>query len=571
MTIENFDSELSLTLLKRGKDYFRNGQITDLEEKRNGIWTALAFGSDEYEVEIHLKGIEVEDTVCSCPFDGLVCKHAIGTMFAIREETSGETSRAKRKKSSNPKKKLNKEEKLELIRQKAEVPVLLDILFREAIINKELCNQLFIRFSDLWGESTLKIVLKNIKASLEKAEHIGYRDYHASSRVANELFMYLKEAKKAFERQDFELAFGIPMGIIKMAIPVFYSVDDSSGELTDVVYSSIRQIEEWMVEMPKESELKQNLMKQVQDLVQSGLGSGFGFTTDLFDLVCELTESVEDKVWLISYSQARVTNELVNGELPWESKKDIQNLVRVLIICGKEKDANDLRLKYRDKIHDFLLELYKKEMVQGNSEKAKVFIEEGIENPGYSNFNNEWRLKLSNWYLEAGDRKNYLDNLFKAVVNMNLTQANLKELKSKMEKGEWTDLRMKWLGVCKGYKPKNNWDPGMKSSLLELLLEANEIEAMWQEVKLSGFSFLEKYHSFFMENYQAEVLERFKNYVFSQMEQPGSKDRKTYQTMAHYLMKIKKLGGIEMANQAKRDILAKYKGRPALVDELKGV
>ena len=94
---------------------------------------------------------------------------------------------------------------------------------------------------------------------------------------------------------------------------------------------------------------------------------------------------------------------------------------------------------------------------------------------------------------------------------------------------------------------------------------------MWQEVKLSGFSFLEKYHSFFMENYQAEVLERFKNYVFSQMEQPGSKDRKTYQTMAHYLMKIKKLGGIEMDNQAKRDILAKYKGRPALVDELKGV
>lgn len=35
MTIENFDSEHSLTLLKRGKDYFRNGQITDLEEKRN--------------------------------------------------------------------------------------------------------------------------------------------------------------------------------------------------------------------------------------------------------------------------------------------------------------------------------------------------------------------------------------------------------------------------------------------------------------------------------------------------------------------------------------------------------
>ena len=72
MTIENFDSELSLTLLKRGKDCFRNGQITDLEEKRNGIWTALAFVADEYEVEIHLKGIEVEDTVCSCPFDGLV-------------------------------------------------------------------------------------------------------------------------------------------------------------------------------------------------------------------------------------------------------------------------------------------------------------------------------------------------------------------------------------------------------------------------------------------------------------------------------------------------------------------
>ena len=139
MTLRNFDSELSTTLVKRGKDYFRDGQVAELEEKRSGIWTALAFGSDEYEVEIHLKGDQITETVCTCPFDGPVCKHAIGTLFAIRSETLGEELKPKKTGSAKPKspsKKLTIEGKLELIRQRVPLPLLVDILLAEAAENK---------------------------------------------------------------------------------------------------------------------------------------------------------------------------------------------------------------------------------------------------------------------------------------------------------------------------------------------------------------------------------------------------------------------------------------------------
>ena len=43
-------------MLKRGEAYFQNGNVTELEAKCNGNWSATVEGSETYLVEISING-----------------------------------------------------------------------------------------------------------------------------------------------------------------------------------------------------------------------------------------------------------------------------------------------------------------------------------------------------------------------------------------------------------------------------------------------------------------------------------------------------------------------------------
>jgi|GEM_PF-7125317 len=50
ISINDLESLIDPTILQRGKDYFRRGLVTDLEEVEEDRWSALVEGTETYEV-----------------------------------------------------------------------------------------------------------------------------------------------------------------------------------------------------------------------------------------------------------------------------------------------------------------------------------------------------------------------------------------------------------------------------------------------------------------------------------------------------------------------------------------
>ena len=54
LSLENFDTQISAVIVKRGKEYYQNGAVTDIEQTGKNYWQGQIEGSDTYSVEIKL-------------------------------------------------------------------------------------------------------------------------------------------------------------------------------------------------------------------------------------------------------------------------------------------------------------------------------------------------------------------------------------------------------------------------------------------------------------------------------------------------------------------------------------
>ncbi len=91
MKLSDFERHIDSTILSRGENYYLSGCVDDIEEIDHGIWQADVFGTDNYQVRLHLKNDnEISSTGCDCPYDwGPICKHEVAALFALREQKSG--------------------------------------------------------------------------------------------------------------------------------------------------------------------------------------------------------------------------------------------------------------------------------------------------------------------------------------------------------------------------------------------------------------------------------------------------------------------------------------------------
>lgn len=73
---------ISEEILEKGRKIRRKGQILELQRKEDRI-EALVKGSYHpyYEVKIKVKGQEIVDWECTCPYEGEVCKHATAVIL----------------------------------------------------------------------------------------------------------------------------------------------------------------------------------------------------------------------------------------------------------------------------------------------------------------------------------------------------------------------------------------------------------------------------------------------------------------------------------------------------------
>ncbi len=90
ISLAEFESDINTAIVSRGHDYFSNGAVRDLNQIKDGAWAASVDGTETYGVRIVLKGDDLVDWSCSCPFDmGPVCKHTVAVLYELRNRLYG--------------------------------------------------------------------------------------------------------------------------------------------------------------------------------------------------------------------------------------------------------------------------------------------------------------------------------------------------------------------------------------------------------------------------------------------------------------------------------------------------
>ena len=87
MDFNNWEQMFSNRILQRGRAYYDEGRVEDLEIE-DGKYSALVYGSRIYSVDIFRRPDGKMRFFCTCPHanDGNYCKHMAAVMYAVEEE-----------------------------------------------------------------------------------------------------------------------------------------------------------------------------------------------------------------------------------------------------------------------------------------------------------------------------------------------------------------------------------------------------------------------------------------------------------------------------------------------------
>lgn len=87
MASHQWKHRFTKTILNRGRDYYEEGNVYDLDFDDQSL-TAVVCGSEDYEVEIHFAGTEIAAMLCDCPYaaEGNNCKHMAAVLFAWEDD-----------------------------------------------------------------------------------------------------------------------------------------------------------------------------------------------------------------------------------------------------------------------------------------------------------------------------------------------------------------------------------------------------------------------------------------------------------------------------------------------------
>ena len=104
--LSDFEDFVSPQIYARGEAYYYDDAVFHLKEETPGEWVAHVHGSEDYNVEISLKGNRLDSWYCDCPYDGEFCKHVVATLLKIREragfkEEMGEFSEEEEEETEN--------------------------------------------------------------------------------------------------------------------------------------------------------------------------------------------------------------------------------------------------------------------------------------------------------------------------------------------------------------------------------------------------------------------------------------------------------------------------------------
>lgn len=268
ITLDNFESQISSDIVKRGKNYFQNGAVTYFDEVDDGSWEAEVDGSDTYQLEILLEGRTVQRYSCDCPYDGEVCKHVVAVLYELRQEI--------KKNHVKPTPPKNKKLTLQSLLEKISLKELQDFIVEYAASDKTFYQKFELHFAEKDERIDVRkkytdLINKIFRSNSDR----GYIGYNESRKVSRELEKIVAMGYQYAEKDNFKDALTVTQVLLVELMSAYPETDDSSGELGGTFYS-IAELFDFLATSSMGLRLKEELLEFLARELQNQAYFNFG-------------------------------------------------------------------------------------------------------------------------------------------------------------------------------------------------------------------------------------------------------------------------------------------------------
>ncbi|MCD8508855.1 MAG: SWIM zinc finger family protein [Bacillus sp. (in: Bacteria)] len=558
MKLTNFESYVADVILWRGEDYYHSGNVVDITEYENGIFSVEVEGSDDYTVEVHIKeSNEILMATCDCPYDmGPICKHQVAAFFAIREMRNYDiVSGTERDQNANKKK--NLPAILEDLEKDELVKLIVEICQRDTMLKKEL----LLRYAPKEDEVAYskKLIRQYIDQGLRRGR--GYIDWENIDDALEGARIVLKNAEEELESGDVKLAVSLGLAVLSLTVDMIDYADDSSGSVGYVIERSLDLIRDGAEVAVSLNENDHALL--FQDIWQEAMDERYDDWSDwrfqLLDTCVTLCSTPE---------QQKVLEDQLNGMLKELVKNSsfytAYNIGQLKQLQFKLIETFDGTDKARDFMYENLHVSFFREkaileqMEAGRYKEVIRLCQEG-ENleKGMDGLINKWKRYRYEANQAIGDVDEQRRLALEFVYNGEMKY--YVELKRLHSSGEWPDVLVELLRVFEA----KNYIPSIYE---DIVIE----EKMWDKLldycKRDVSSILRLY-PYLKEEHFNEVEIIFTSFI--QKEASKANKRSHYQGVCSIIRKCKKAIGEESTVKLVSELMRIYSRRPAFLDELR--
>jgi hypothetical protein len=564
MHLKTFEKEISKVILQRGKDYFSNGAVIDLQIMDNGQCFAIVEGNDDYEVDIRLgSDDEIPEYSCNCPYDGGICKHIVAVLYSIRDENPADSVN----------KKASKKESWKNILDNLPEDELKSFVTHYAARNIDFRNRLTLEYPlyDNNGDrDKYKKIVKNI-FKLASGKH-GFIDYHSTGHVMQQIFELLSKAESLLNNGNYSEAFLIITAVAPECIKAIQAMDDSDGECGDAITNAF-ELTGIILNTVRDASFKDEIFDWLFEQAKNDDYDDYGCADELYPLLIDAVDSDKKAALVEAFLDDRL--KYADKKAGWSREYQTKTFLSLKTdLYSKTNQSGKAEMIIQKNLHipDFRKSVVKKELDEKKYERAIELIHEGIiiaQKEGYPGTVNDWKEMLLEVYREMGNTKELRNTAFDLYFCAHDSMKFYRIYKNTFTPEEWPAVLQ---GIIDRHIREQDKTRQLYPVVHESLANVYIEEKMWQPLltllqKSPGINSLLRYGDYLVNDYAPDMITLY--YKAIEEVAKRSSNRNDYKTIVSYISKMAKITkGKEPARLLKESLINTYPKRPAMVDEL---
>jgi len=569
--INEFEQHVNEVILKRGNEYFKNGNVGLVDELISGEYEAEVNGSETYIVNVTLKEGVITKLGCTCPYDmGPECKHEVAVMYYLQQELLNSTAESKENSTTekgstekNPARKKTVVEQVDELLEKLSADDIKKYI-RETCTKDRSFRELFIsRHLYLVQEASKELYSNQIKAVVNSVtDRDGYIDYKEKGKIADAVSDLADTASAEIEAENYRVALFICYAILEeMADLINHGEDDSDGDFgggIELAMSILLAI----CEEPIDESLRKELFDYCVQAFIKGKFDDVECSYSMLEIAISIIKGEKEKLTIAM----ALDSIKPNGERFDYNYKEAQQLKLKLIRKTESEENAQQFLEANLTNSDFRREILLKAIDDKEYNRAIELAKEGIlldekDKPGLAD---EWQWHLLQIYQQQNDTTNII--LQARYLFLNTSRYTPKDmldiLKKQIPPSEWqayfnqlvedrkkSERNVGFNRIAEMYVWEQQWE-----NLMALLLKNPSLE------NISG------YEKYLAPKYASQLIGLYQSGILRYMVHHVSRDH--YKVACSYIGRMIKIGGREEANILIKNLRTLYPKRSALMDEL---